>query len=217
MLCLRAYARAGIEPTTLWLWVKSTNQYTTMLPLIIHHLTYWRQVQSVYTRAGIYGYMELFVTESHHLQWANINKRKGDSFEEGLEIWPCNERPMKVKEFSIFADGWFRINRPYAYDVTEGRPAALGVKRNTATCVIAKHAARGANPASHTAGLAHPGPRTERLSANAHCQHNTCALRDTRLASLLWRCDPLWRQCIRSIDYGNHVKIKTVGETPQNY
>ena len=95
-----------------------------------------------------------------------------------------------------------RNNRPYAYDVTEGRPAALGVKRNTATCVIAKHAARGANPASHTAGLARPGPRTERLSANAHCQHNTCALRDTRLASLLWRCDPLWRQCIRSIAGG---------------
>ena len=44
------------------------------------------------------------------------------------------------------------------------------------------------------------GPRTDRLSANAHCQHNTCALRDTRLASLLWRCDPLWRQCIRSIE-----------------
>ena len=87
----------------------------------------------------------------------------------------------------------------YAYDITEGRPAALGVKRNTTTCVIAKHAARGANPASHTAGLARPGPRTERLSASAHCQHNTCALRDTRLASLLWRCDPLWRQCIRSI------------------
>ena len=94
---------------------------------------------------------------------------------------------------------WSKWYRPYAYDVTEGRPAALGVKRNTATCVIAKHAARGANPASHTAGLARPGPRTERLSANAHCQHNTCALRDTRLASLLWRCDPLWRQCIRSI------------------
>ena len=95
---------------------------------------------------------------------------------------------------------FYGYNRPYAYDVTEGRPAALGVKRNTATCVIAKHAARGANPASHTAGLARPGPRTERLSANAHCQHNTCALRDTRLASLLWRCDPLWRQCIRSIE-----------------
>ena len=28
--------------------------------------------------------------------------------------------------------------------------------------------------------------RGYRLSANAHCQHNT-----TRLASLLWRCDPL--------------------------
>ena len=96
---------------------------------------------------------------------------------------------------------WLTCYRPYAYDVTEGRPAALGVKRNTATCVIAKHAARGANPASHTTRLACPGPRTERLSANAHCQHNTCALRDTRLASLLWRCEPLWRQCqcIRSI------------------
>ena len=93
-----------------------------------------------------------------------------------------------------------RVNRPYAYDVTEGRPPALGVKRSTATCVIAKHAARGATPACHTAGLARLGPRTERLSANAHCQHNTCALRDTSLASLLWRCDPLWRQCIRSID-----------------
>ena len=100
------------------------------------------------------------------------------------------------------------LNRPwpYAYDVTEGRPAALGVKRNTATCVIAKHAARGANPASHTAGLARPGPRTERLSANAHCQHNTCALRDTRLASLLWRCDPLWRQCIRSIKWKSWIR-----------
>ena len=86
---------------------------------------------------------------------------------------------------------FFDSNRPYAYDVTEGRPPALGVKRSTATCVIAKHAARGATPACHTAGLAHLGPRTERLSANAHCQHNTCALRDTSLASLLWRCDPL--------------------------
>ena len=74
--------------------------------------------------------------------------------------------------------------RPYAYDVTEGRPRALGVKRSTATCVIAKHAARGATPACHTAGLARLGPRTERLSANAHCQHNTCALRD---ATLVWR------------------------------
>ena len=82
----------------------------------------------------------------------------------------------------------------------EGRPAALGVKRGTATCVIAKHAARGATHACHTAGLDRLGPRTERLSANAHCQHNTCALRDTSLVSLLWRCDPLWRQCIRSIN-----------------
>ena len=90
--------------------------------------------------------------------------------------------------------------RPYAYDVTEGRPAALGVKQKLLPRASSPSMQPGgANPASHTAGLARPGPRTERLSANAHCQHNTCALRDTRLASLLWRCDPLWRQCIRSI------------------
>ena len=44
--------------------------------------------------------------------------------------------------------------RPYAYDVTEGRPGALGVKRGTATCAIAKHAASGPTPPCHTAGLA---------------------------------------------------------------
>ena len=71
----------------------------------------------------------------------------------------------------------------------KGAHLRWGSNRGTATCVIAKHAARCATPACHT----------ERLSANAHCQHNTCALRDTSLASLLWRCDPLWRQCIRSI------------------
>ena len=99
--------------------------------------------------------------------------------------------------------------RPYAYDVTEGRPPALGVKRGTATCVIAKHAARGATPA-----LPHrrAGPPTERLSANAHCQHNTCALRDTSLASLLWRRDPLWRQCIRSIVFLKIFVYITNGE-----
>ena len=69
-------------------------------------------------------------------------------------------------------------NRPYAYDVTEGRPAALGVKRGTATCAIAKHAARGPTPACHTAGLARARALTERLSANALCQHNTCAQLD---------------------------------------
>ena len=109
-------------------------------------------------------------------------------------------------------------NRPYAYDVTEGRARALGVKRSTATCVIAKHAARGATPECHTAGLARPGPRTERLSANAHCQHNMCALRDTSLVSLLWRCDPLWRQCIRSIvingKYSLHYFLWKLSKVP---
>ena len=49
-------------------------------------------------------------------------------------------------------------NRPYAYDVTEGRPAALGVKRNTATCVIAKHAARGGKPCKPHRRAGPPGP-----------------------------------------------------------
>ena len=50
------------------------------------------------------------------------------------------------------------LNRPYAYDVTEGRPAALGVKRNTATCVIAKHAARGGKPCKPHRRAGPPGP-----------------------------------------------------------
>ena len=56
-------------------------------------------------------------------------------------------------------------NRPYAgYDVTEGRPRVLGVKRGTATCAIAKHAASGPTPACHTAGLARARALTKRLS-----------------------------------------------------
>ena len=73
----------------------------------------------------------------------------------------------------------------------KGAQLRWGSNRGTATCVLAKHAARGASTHCHIAGLARLGPRTERLTANAHCQHNTCALRDTSLASLLWRCDPL--------------------------
>ena len=55
--------------------------------------------------------------------------------------------------------------RPYAYDVTEGRPRMLGVKRDTVTCAIAKHAASGPTPACHTAGPARARTLTE--SANA--------------------------------------------------
>ena len=79
------------------------------------------------------------------------------------------------RNVSIFQ---LHCNRHYAYDVTEGRPGALGVKRGTATCAIAKHAASGPTPACHTAGLARARALTERLSANALCQHNTCAQRN---------------------------------------
>ena len=74
---------------------------------------------------------------------------------------------------------WFSTdNRPYAYDITEGCPRVLWVKRGTATCAIAKHEASGPTPACHTARLARARALTERLSANALCQHNTCAQRD---------------------------------------
>ena len=87
-------------------------------------------------------------------------------------------------------------NRPYAYDVTEGRPRALGVKRGTATCAIAKHAARGPTPACHTAGLARARALTERLSANALCQHCSASLDPQHGAVVM----ETWRQCIRSIE-----------------
>ena len=44
------------------------------------------------------------------------------------------------------------LYRPYTYDVTEGRP---GVKRGTATCAIAKHAASGPNIPPGWPGPAH--------------------------------------------------------------
>ena len=90
-------------------------------------------------------------------------------------------------------------NRPYAYDVTEGRPPALGVKWGTATCVIAKHAARG-QPLHATPPGWPAWARALRGWVPMRTASTTRApLRDTSLASLLWRCDPLWRQCIRSI------------------
>ena len=91
--------------------------------------------------------------------------------------------------------------RPYAYDVTEGRPCVLGVKRGTATCAIAKHAASGPTPACHTAGLARAHALTERLRAPTRSASTTHVRSATSL-------DPqhgvvvmeTWRQCIRSIN-----------------
>ena len=97
-------------------------------------------------------------------------------------------------------------NRPYAYDVTVRAPSCVGGQTKLCHVRHRQACSQGGKPCKpHFAGLARPGPRTERLSANVHCQHNTCALRDTRLASLLWRCDPLWRQCIRSIGLGFYL------------
>ena len=87
-----------------------------------------------------------------------------------------------------------RYNRPYAYDVTEGRPRGVGGQTRHATCTIAKHALRGQTPACLTAELARVRTLTERVSANALCQQNK-HVRAARqvltpsMASLLWRRD----------------------------
>ena len=78
--------------------------------------------------------------------------------------------------------------RPYAYDVTEGRPRGVGGQTRHATCTIAKHALRGQTPACLTAELARVRTLTERVSANALCQQNMCAQRDKS-----W--PPAWRRC----------------------
>ena len=88
--------------------------------------------------------------------------------------------------------------RPYAYDVRKGRPHVLGVKRGTATCAIAKHAASGPTPAWHTAGPARARALTERLRAPTLFQHNTCAQRDKS-----W--PPTWRRC-----YGDMTSMHKV-------
>ena len=72
-------------------------------------------------------------------------------------------------------------NRPYAYDVTEGRPRMLGVKRGTATCAIAKHAASGPTPACHTAGLARARALTVGLRAPTRSASTTRARSTTSL------------------------------------
>ena len=79
-------------------------------------------------------------------------------------------------------------DRPYAYDVTEGRPRGVGGQTRHATCTIAKHALRGQTPACLTAELARVRTLTERVSANALCQQNMCAQRDKS-----W--PPAWRRC----------------------
>ena len=83
----------------------------------------------------------------------------------------AREEPKKPQSFQGSIDH-------NAYDVTEGRPAVLGVKLGNATCAFAKHAARGQHLHNHTAGLARVRALTERLSANALCQHNMCAQHD---------------------------------------
>ena len=75
------------------------------------------------------------------------------------------------------------MNRPYAYDVTEGRPRVLGVKRGTATCAIAKHAASGPTGPCMPYRRASPRPRTDWESAST-----------TRARSAKsW--PPTWRRC----------------------
>ena len=59
----------------------------------------------------------------------------------------------------------------------------------------------GPNPACHTAGLAWARALTERLSANALCQHNTCAQRDKS-----W--PRTWRRCYGDVTSMHMVYCK---------
>ena len=94
------------------------------------------------------------------------------------------------------------INRPYAYDVTEGRqgrPRVLGVKRGTVACAIAKHAASGPTPACHTAGPARARAPTEsQRSFSTACARSATSL-DPQHGVVVME---MWRQCIRSIVLG---------------
>ena len=75
----------------------------------------------------------------------------------------------------------------------KGAQPALGVKRGTATCAIAKQAARGANPCMPYR-RADPGPRTD-WEAERQCalpaQHVRAARQvlTPNMASSLWRRD----------------------------
>ena len=92
-------------------------------------------------------------------------------------------------------------NRPYAYDVTEGRPRVLGVKWGTVTCAIAKHAASGPTPACHTAGPGRAGPTHwlrgwERQRSSSTTRARSATSLDPQHGVVVIET---WRQCIRSI------------------
>ena len=96
---------------------------------------------------------------------------------------PRKRAKCKVGSFSY---------RPKAYDVTEGRPRVLGVKRGTVTCAIAKHEA--CRPPG-------PGPRTdwEAESANALLAQHVRAARQILTPQHGVIVMETWRQCIRYI------------------
>ena len=89
----------------------------------------------------------------------------------------------------------------HAYDVTEGRPRVLGVKRGTATCAIAMHAAKGPTPCMpyRRAG---PGPRTDweaerqRALPAQHMRARSTTSLDPQHGVVVMET---WHQCIRSI------------------
>ena len=91
---------------------------------------------------------------------------------------------------------WNVCYRPYAYDVTEGRPRVLGVKRGTAMCAIAKHAASRPTPACHTAGPVHWLRGWERQRSSSTTRARSATSLDPQHGVIVMET---WRQCIRSI------------------
>ena len=90
--------------------------------------------------------------------------------------------------------------RPYAYDITEGRPRVLGVKRGTATCTTGAP-----SPSMQPAGQPlHAIPPRRALTEGLRAPTRSASTTRARSATSL---DPqhgvvvmeTWRQCIRSI------------------
>ena len=99
-----------------------------------------------------------------------------------------------TRKIKLQLNNYFMQETRGPYDFTEGLSRVLGVKRGTATCAIAKHAASWPTPACHTAGLARARSLTEglRVRQRALPSQHVSATRQVLtpiMASLLWRRD----------------------------
>ena len=131
-----------------------------------------------------------FVPRTQHGRWGHRGGSPGERPHDGIagKVLPSGTFP--AKRDPVWTQGLtYYLYRPYAYDVTEGRPPWCWGS-NEARHVHHRQAlhSEGKTPACLTAELARVRTLTERVSANALCQQNMCAERDKS-----W--PPAWRRC----------------------